>query len=757
MSGGERSLEEMVSRLDEGLRRKGVAVIVIDNLQWIDQQSLRMLRILLEVRNEGLRVATFSREELTSRLELCGEGRTVCHTLRSFDVEQVARLIEARGDGLVNVSERSSEVMLYSGGHPLLVEELVENQGILRQLHDRAIGVGGADEKMGRYEVLAATIFQRNPSLNELGGGDLRKLVRVLAEGRSDYSVRAISKVIDLLKLNVRSEDFFGLGFVREIRGGEAFGFKHDFHRHCILATVPEESGSMMGAALAEAVEIDGDYGEAARLWERSGLKSKAVAALLKACRRGESTKDYGRLGKWASKGVEQSSEGGADEDLMEFLWYSGQSAVHAGALADAAEHMKRYLGMGKCWPRKRWLWLYGIFFVKTSWRAVWAKKIMARNEEENRKVVLAYAAVIEYLGIAGSPMETLKYLMGFYMVASWRDENGRSLSEIYGLLAIVFSPVLGSKGVRRFHLESLVLARREGRSEGYTARFLRYHLRMHGVRWKEECAAGKRMVEGSLKARQFVNSAKLCMEYVVCLLCLDRHEEAEDFMDSFLDVHGAYVPDWIGGWFGAVRLGIWVDTCSPARVLMMREEGMEDELQAGKHLYYGVAEMGMDNVEKAKKHYLAAMSVKEQVRVNHHAFTLCLAPFCELRMYLFLKGEISLQLFKSSRKMMKTHGRFVYRSRSLVLGYLALEDLFFGDVQRGLKRLREAQESAAERGELRPSRYLTMHLEYTTGEVGPVPSSREGMGERVARLWGSLNEERRATILEASSSSGIR
>jgi serine/threonine protein kinase len=257
----------------ERLSQERPLLLLIDDLQWADAESLRFLASLSQ-RAASLPLLVIctlrardalSPELLAELLPLSAFARTVSlplAPLTSADAEALsATLLGGSADAalLQRLSEESK-------GNPLFLRELVE--------HARS-GAANADASVISLDDAVRSRIERFAA-------EARRLIALLALAGRPCSTQVLARAMDLSELPGESlNDLLNQCLLRR-RGEADLTYYHDRVRHIALTSLSESERRALAAKLAAALEScpGAEAAERARLWDDAGRQEEAIPAL---------------------------------------------------------------------------------------------------------------------------------------------------------------------------------------------------------------------------------------------------------------------------------------------------------------------------------------------------------------------------------------------------------------------------------------------------------------------------------------------
>jgi DNA-binding CsgD family transcriptional regulator len=243
-------------------------VVVLEDLHWADESSLRMLA--MSPGRAGLLVlATYRDDERSEALratvtQLRRDGATTAITVRPWDTAAIESVVDGVADpSWVPLLARAS------GGNPLYVREM------LAALADAGLAAGPASGAwpLGVPEQLRGIVADR---LGRLPGA-VRDVVLACAVLGADWSVPAVALLCDTTSEAVLDHVDAAAGLVPG----------HELVREAVYATIPAGLAVAWHRRLAEAIEAGELPGEAVTHRLRSITDDASRDAAVEACRAG--------------------------------------------------------------------------------------------------------------------------------------------------------------------------------------------------------------------------------------------------------------------------------------------------------------------------------------------------------------------------------------------------------------------------------------------------------------------------------------
>ena len=263
-----RGFELLLGALAE--RAAGGLVVMLEDLHWADESSLRMLA--MSTGRAGLLVlATYRDDERSAALratvtQLRRDGATTAITVRPWDAAEIASVVGGAADpSWVPLLARAS------GGNPLYVNEM------LAALGDAGLAAGPAPESdtwpLGVPEQLRGIVAERLDRLPR----PVREVVAACALIGADWSVPAVALLCATTPEAVLAHVETAAGAVPD----------HELVRAAVYATIPATRAVAWHRRLAEAIEAGELPGEAVTHRLRSITDDASRDAAVRACRAG--------------------------------------------------------------------------------------------------------------------------------------------------------------------------------------------------------------------------------------------------------------------------------------------------------------------------------------------------------------------------------------------------------------------------------------------------------------------------------------
>jgi tetratricopeptide (TPR) repeat protein len=275
----QRLMRELGALLEALPKVTGPLIVLIDDLQWADELSIRFL-LSLNVdffrRNAVLVVATVRGDEMTNDLRALasapGVATVAIERLDEAGVEEMIGGMLSMGSpprSLVNVLARHSE------GNPFFVAEYlrlaVEEHVVVRQAGRWKVAIG-EDDATNVFESLTLPVSIRELVGRRLGGllPEAREAVDVAAVIGRSFELRLLAEVIGIEEQEVRQRlsDPMSLNIIEDAGSG-TLRFAHDKLRETAYSGLPVERKVQLHARVARCIET-GCHGDRTSLSERS-------------------------------------------------------------------------------------------------------------------------------------------------------------------------------------------------------------------------------------------------------------------------------------------------------------------------------------------------------------------------------------------------------------------------------------------------------------------------------------------------------
>lgn len=364
----------------------GPVLLVIDDLQWADELTLRLLRTLPDgwfAARPLLLLGTYRSEEAPPEIAAIRDRSDARHIeLGGVDAASVGLLIvdmlalKELSAGLAELLARQSQ------GNPFYIAEYLRigiAEGVLLRTRERTLQIGGLDRALSPQELAALPLPQhlRDLVLRRIGtlSPPARALVDVAAVLGGEFEA-------DLLRLAAGLGELETMDAMAELlrrqtiehAGAGKLRFVHDKLNEIAYANLPGESRGALHERVALALEQrpggvrPADQAALAHHWSRAGREDRelyyrdlAGATALAAAAFAEAAQHFGRALQLADRGTPLPS--GPVPPSLPVKWEANLAqAEHARGDVPAAEaHAVGALErVGYRWPQSvgRWLFL---------------------------------------------------------------------------------------------------------------------------------------------------------------------------------------------------------------------------------------------------------------------------------------------------------------------------------------------------------------------------------------------------------------
>jgi serine/threonine protein kinase/predicted ATPase len=303
-------------------------LFLIDDLQWADAESFRLLQTLLEQRSSlplsivcTVRPATEVAASTASELALLRASNA--SELLALDglSELAATKLVAQLNGGPLPPERMARLLHEAKGHPLFLRELVEQ------------------ERMGVAAPGSLTLDSALRARIERFDESARTLLALVALAGKPYGVHVFARA---LRAPAPPRDalvtLLGSGFLRR-SGATALAVYHDRIARAALALLPPDQLRVLAHALASALDLSPrvDAAECARLWEEAGDAARAISAYERAGDGALQALQFTLAAHHYGRAVDLLGDVN-DERQRALLLRRGKALVCAGRSAEAAQ-----------------------------------------------------------------------------------------------------------------------------------------------------------------------------------------------------------------------------------------------------------------------------------------------------------------------------------------------------------------------------------------------------------------------------------
>ncbi len=302
-----------------GLVSWGPVVLVVDDLQWADADSLALLGAVLRPPRAPALLFVATTRGATVR-DGVGDCRVV--EVGPLGATESAELARLWLNDAADVVETSAAIGRESGGHPLFVAELVRQ---VRAEPERVVGGAALDE----------ALWGRISRLEQEHRGLLTAVA--IAGAPIDYGVAADAAGLDPKRalrvfLTLRADRLLSSA----PQGEGAVETTHDRVREVVEARVGPSDRRRLHRALAEALEArgQGDPQTLARHWEEAGERQRAAELCGLAAEQAMAAAAFDQAARFYRKAIELESSEGRKRELVPRL---GEAYAAGGMGAEAA------------------------------------------------------------------------------------------------------------------------------------------------------------------------------------------------------------------------------------------------------------------------------------------------------------------------------------------------------------------------------------------------------------------------------------
>lgn len=314
---------QLLARLSE----RFVLVFIIDDLQWADAESFRMLDQLREQTPEArLLFVCTARPEIELSPQMSREIEA-WSALPLTETIQLAGLSDGEARELASYlmnedvpADLLQKLVTESRGHPLFLHELVQ----------RAKGGAISQVALSLDDALRARIERLD--------GDARALLDLLALAGRPYRTRWLSRALGAEVLpHAALTSLLMQGLIRT-RSDDELTCYHDRIRQVAVGLLAASKQQRLAAKLAEALESDSlaDAAERARLWDFAGDHERAVVAYEGAGDRALDGFSFARAEEYYARALVLLGAR-RDETFVRITMQRGHALVRTGTSAEAA------------------------------------------------------------------------------------------------------------------------------------------------------------------------------------------------------------------------------------------------------------------------------------------------------------------------------------------------------------------------------------------------------------------------------------
>ncbi len=319
------------------------AVLVLDDVQWIDDATLQVVRALARQLSEAnvlLLCCARSDHELNEVREALGEGRREL-SLSGLDEGSVKELLSAHLGGRPVGSDLGRQIFQRSRGNPLAVAEYVRTlleEGLLRLTAGGWSLRAGGLQRLRPSEDMVQLILQRLAALDPRRLQVLRHAALLGTRFRLDLLQRVVpddpeAAVEDALRLNL----------VDRLTGSE-YVFLHDQLRMALLADVSLEETRAMHQRIAEALDSAGGDVFPTALHYILGETDRAPERLIATCQQAGARALHDFAHEEAYRFLSEAERVAMESDRLpgaDFYQLLGEACYHTDRLPEADSNFR--------------------------------------------------------------------------------------------------------------------------------------------------------------------------------------------------------------------------------------------------------------------------------------------------------------------------------------------------------------------------------------------------------------------------------
>ncbi len=322
------ALSALLARLAE----ERPLILVIDDLQWADIESFRLLRALVE---DAQKPPVLVLATIRPRNEL--EPNILAHieavrALQCADVIPIIGLPRPQAERLASLllgpstdAKLASAIALESRGHPLFLSELIP----FSRSHD--LGASGA---LTLEAALRARIDRLPPQA--------RSLLELVATASRPHRAALFADALGVPKLDEAVSVLLGAKLLRARRDQE-LGCFHDRVRQVMVALIAKQRMPLLHRQLAEALErdLDADPTEQATHWDLAEEPQRALNAYERAAEEASRALAFAQAARLCERALELLGSR-RDERYTRLMTTRANAIACAGRSAEAAELYQR-------------------------------------------------------------------------------------------------------------------------------------------------------------------------------------------------------------------------------------------------------------------------------------------------------------------------------------------------------------------------------------------------------------------------------
>jgi len=319
------------------VRAERPLVLLIDDLQWSDAESFRLLRALIA---EPGAPALMVLATVRSRAELAAEVAAELQVLDGWDCTERLR-VDMLAPAMARELARSllgpeapeawpAVIAQESRGHPLLLAELVHYARERREVRETA------------SLTIEAALEERIRALD----AEARRLLSFIALGSKPYGTHVLARAMQRSDgLGDLSARLLALRLVRR-RGDQELTCFHDMIRQVTVERWVAQDAPALCGALAEALqsETDADPAELARLWLMADDHERAVEAFEQAADQALESLAFSQAERLYARALSLMN-GESSERALRITVQRGHSLARGGKSRDAAAAYEQAAG----------------------------------------------------------------------------------------------------------------------------------------------------------------------------------------------------------------------------------------------------------------------------------------------------------------------------------------------------------------------------------------------------------------------------
>jgi tetratricopeptide (TPR) repeat protein len=418
-------------------------LLILDDLQWCDEASLKLLCSLVSGCLSDSRILILClyrdidlKEEKNLHVKpfldnLMRMSKPLALSLSRFDQRSVAQLIEALFPQSEGSADFTKTIHSRTGGNPLFVSETIKS------LHERGLITRG---QRGKWVFPSSTQLQLPDTLKEVIEQRLARLdcktmevlkaASVLGEQFCIETVQTVAAahlgvqppVQDLLNNALNS----GLILETQVKGTRRYQFSDEFVRDSLYDMLAEDQRRRLHTAAAEALErnaLDKEhFSELAHQFLKGGNQAKAREYFVMAGKHASEFYAHAEAYRHYSAALDLSEATyGVESKLRIFL-----RAEILGCMGDEAQFLPQYQEAPECWRRAAELYEsvgQNLRAAEAYVRVGMSYHLVTYELEKSREVLEKAVQLAE--NSSGAPSAELARITAYSMVADiWRSDR---------------------------------------------------------------------------------------------------------------------------------------------------------------------------------------------------------------------------------------------------------------------------------------------------------------------------------------------